>query len=62
MNRALLHQIQQMRSYPSITILLNTQPRSTFGTDETVRASHLIATARERLEGLLDDARHRSST
>ncbi len=55
MNRALLHQIQQMRSYPSITILLNTQPRSTFGTDETVRAHHLIATARERLEGLLDD-------
>lgn len=55
MNRALLHQLQQMRSYPSITILLNTRPRSTFGTDDTARAQHLIAAARERLEILLDD-------
>ncbi len=34
MNRALLHQLQQMRSYPSITILFNTQPGSAFGPDE----------------------------
>ncbi len=56
MNRALLHQLQQMRSYPSITILLNTQPGSTFGPDETVRAQHLVTTARERLAELIDDA------
>lgn len=55
MNRALLDQLQQMRSYPSITVLFNTQPRSTFGTDETARAQHLAATARDRLEKLLTD-------
>ena len=54
MNRALLQQLQQMRSYPSITVLFNTQPGSTFGTDEATRARHLAAKARERLDTLLD--------
>jgi hypothetical protein len=55
MNRALLDELQQMRSYPSITILFNTQAGSTFGSDEKARVQRLAATARERLGKLVDD-------
>lgn len=55
MNRTLLHELQQMRSYPSVTILMNTQPGTTFGDDHTARARTLVATARERLDALIDD-------
>jgi hypothetical protein len=48
-NRYLLDQLQQMRSFPSITILMNTTPRSTLSSGERDRARRLIDVARQRL-------------
>lgn len=55
MNRALLDQLQQMRSFPSITVLMNTKPGSTFGDSDQSRAERLVETASQRLDELIDD-------
>jgi hypothetical protein len=55
MNRTLLHHLQQMRGYPSITILMNTQPGTTFGDDDRIRARRLVGIVSERLGTLIDD-------
>ncbi|MEP1124864.1 MAG: hypothetical protein ABJH68_13355 [Ilumatobacter sp.] len=55
MNRTLLDHLQQMRSYPSITILMNTRPGSTFGNSDLARARELLTTARGRLDTLIDE-------
>ena len=52
MNRSLLNELQQMRSFPSITILMNTTPRSTMNDDEKASARRLIETANQRLSEL----------
>ena len=52
MNRSLLNELQQMRSFPSITILMNTTPRSTLNDDEQAIARRLIDTASQRLSDL----------
>jgi hypothetical protein len=48
-NRSLLDQLQQMRSFPSITIVMNTTPRSTLSNDEQDAARRLRDVARQRL-------------
>lgn len=55
MNRSLLDQLQQMRSYPSITVLMNTTRGSTLSADEIATARRLIQTAADRLTGDVDD-------
>ena len=44
-----------MRSYPSITLLVNTRPGSSFGDGDEARAHRLAETAGERLATLIDD-------
>lgn len=60
MNRSLLAQLQQMRSYPSITVLMNTTRGTELSDDELATARRLTQTAAERLTGdVSDDVRHR---
>lgn len=49
MNRALLDQLQQLRSFPSITVLLNTTPGGTPSDDEQATGRRLISEAASRL-------------
>lgn len=55
MNRTLLDQLQQMRCYPSITVLMNTQAGSALSENERANAHRLASTAAERLANLIDD-------
>jgi hypothetical protein len=52
MNRSLLDQLQQMRSFPSITILMNTTPSAMLNDDEQASARRLIDAASQRLSKL----------
>jgi len=54
MNRALLDHLQQLRSFPSVTLLMNTQPGRQFDEDDQARGGRLVETAVERLESLAD--------
>lgn len=54
MNRALLDHLQQLRSYPSITLLINTRPGRIFDSDDRARGGRLADTAAERLASLVD--------
>ncbi|MGB5756244.1 MAG: hypothetical protein WBM50_04965 [Acidimicrobiales bacterium] len=55
MNRLLLDQLQRMRSYPSVTVLLNTNPGTSLSVEEQAGAARLIATADQRLSDRVDD-------
>jgi len=57
MNRLLLDELQSMRCYPSVTLLLNTAPSRTMSTDELATVRRLVAAADERLSADDDDQR-----
>ncbi len=54
MNRTLLDQLQQLRCYPSITLLMNTRQGTTLGDDDRGTAHRLADEAAERLAALID--------
>lgn len=54
MNRALLAELQQQRTYPSITILANTTPQRGFDPEQRTALRHLIDRAAMRLDGDVD--------
>jgi hypothetical protein len=55
MNRSLLAELQQMRSYPSITVLMNTTRGAELSNDELATARRLTQTAAERLASDVSD-------
>lgn len=55
MNRSLLNQLQQLRSYPSVTILMNTTRGSVLSGEELTNARKAVADVDRRLTGEIDD-------
>ncbi len=55
MNRATLNELQRQRSYPSITVLVNTTPGATLSPSETDAAIRLACHADTRLDGDVSD-------
>jgi hypothetical protein len=55
MNRALLAELQRQRTYPSITVLVNTTPRRAMSATELASARELAARAERRLAGDVDE-------
>lgn len=56
MNRALLAELQEHRSYPSVTLLFDTTPNPVLTPDDAATATALVAEAERRLTGDVDDA------
>jgi hypothetical protein len=57
MDQSLLRELQQLRSYPSITVLMNTTPGSKLLDDQVATARELIGVASERLEATTESPR-----
>lgn len=62
MNSATLAEVQRLRCYPSITLLLNTTPGAPFTPAERNTAQFLMQQVDDRLEGDVSDALRRSLT
>jgi hypothetical protein len=56
MNRLLLDELQAMRCYPSVTVLMNTTPGNGWSSDELASARRLLQKADERLTTDVDDS------
>ncbi len=55
MERALLHELQLQRGYPSVTVLANTSPDEWFDQSQRITLERLIADADRRLRTEIDD-------
>jgi hypothetical protein len=53
-NRVLLDHLQELLSFPSVTLLLNTEPGTIFDGDDRARAQRLTETAADRLATLVE--------